>query len=507
VALCGRGCDDVLVPDPGLVAIMHVDVEGSTALATSAGDEIAHRVLAETKELVRERTELRGGREIDAVGDAMMLTFGSARAAIGAATDIQEALADREGDRPDETLRVRIGINVGEVLTRDGHPFGAAVNAGARVMAKAQGGEILVSELAHGLAGTIPGVTFRDRGRHVFKGFDTPWRLYQVVWPGAPAPRARQRRRVSRRLVLTTIASTAVLGGLVATIFLLTRPASKLTVPPNSVGVIDPRTNAVVHAIPVGNTPSSIVTGLGEVWAVNVSEQTLSVVDPQSLSATTIGSLVQPTSVAVGAGSVWVAGADQTLSRIDPATRAVAGKTPLRGRPSPVGTANPNWVAAGRGQVWATAPGRLFRIRPRPETINVTGCCGPLVVARGAVWAVTPYGLAHVDPVTRNSITVQLSFEPSSVAFGAGSVWVTDTNGNALWRINPGTDQPEDSVHIPHPVAVAVGGGAVWVASTDGTVVRVNPNSSPPLVQRTLKVGGTPAGLTFGEGRIWVTVN
>jgi hypothetical protein len=33
---------------------MHVDVEGSTALATAAGDEIAHKVLAETKELVRQ---------------------------------------------------------------------------------------------------------------------------------------------------------------------------------------------------------------------------------------------------------------------------------------------------------------------------------------------------------------------------------------------------------------------------------------------------------------------
>jgi adenylate cyclase len=181
---------------------MHVDVEGSTALATAAGDAVAQRVLADTKGLVREHAEVHGGREIDAVGDAMMLTFGSARAAIGAATEVQETLARREHERPEESLRVRIGINVGEVLSRDGHPFGAAVNAGARVMAKGRGGEILVSELAHGLTGTIPGVSFRDRGRHTFKGFDEPWRIYQVVWPGAPAPRAVQRKRLSRRLVL-----------------------------------------------------------------------------------------------------------------------------------------------------------------------------------------------------------------------------------------------------------------------------------------------------------------
>ena len=119
----------------GLVTIMHVDVEGSTALTTRAGDEAARTVLNETKRIVRERVEAHGGREIDAVGDAMMMTFASTRAAIAGATAVQEELAARERERPDETLRVRIGLNVGEVLERAGTPFGAAVHAGARVMA------------------------------------------------------------------------------------------------------------------------------------------------------------------------------------------------------------------------------------------------------------------------------------------------------------------------------------------------------------------------------------
>ena len=121
----------------------------------------------------------------------MMLTFSSTRSAITGAMAVQEAIAAREQERPDETLRVRIGLNVGEVLERDGHPFGAAVNAGARVMSYADGGEILVSEVVRNLAGTVPGVTYKDRGRHEFKGWDERWRLYQVVWPGAPVARPR----------------------------------------------------------------------------------------------------------------------------------------------------------------------------------------------------------------------------------------------------------------------------------------------------------------------------
>ena len=65
-------------------------------------------------------------------------------------------------------------------------------------MAKADGGEILVSEMVRQLAGTVPGVQYRDRGRHDFKGFDEPWRLYEVVWPGAPPKRAKTARAARR---------------------------------------------------------------------------------------------------------------------------------------------------------------------------------------------------------------------------------------------------------------------------------------------------------------------
>jgi class 3 adenylate cyclase len=154
--------------DQGVVTIMHADVEGSTELTTRLGDEVGRRTLEGTKRIVRERVETFGGRQIDAVGDAMMFTFTSTRQAIVGAIAVQRALTTAEEERPEETLRVRIGLNVGEVLERDGHPFGAAVNAGARVMSKAFGGQILASEMVVRLAGTMPGISFRDRGRHTF---------------------------------------------------------------------------------------------------------------------------------------------------------------------------------------------------------------------------------------------------------------------------------------------------------------------------------------------------
>src|SRR4051812_7539789 len=299
---------------------MHVDVEGSTALTTHVGDEAARKVLTETKRIVRDRVEALGGREIDAVGDAMMMTFPSTRAAIAGAMAVQEELAARE--RHEETLRVRIGLNVGEVLERDGTPFGAAVNAGARVMAKADGGEILVSEMVRQLAGPVPGVQYRDRGRPTFKGFDEPRRLYEVVWPGAPPKRAKPRARPSRRRLALAAAALAVLVAAAVAVFVATRGSGGglAAVAPNSVGVIDPESNRIVDEVQVGNRPGPIAVGRGSVWVGNLDDRNLTRIDARTRSVTKTIDLDDrtPTALAFGAGALWVAhGARGELSRVD----------------------------------------------------------------------------------------------------------------------------------------------------------------------------------------------
>ena len=51
---------------------------------------------------------------------------------------------------------------------------------------------------------------------------------------------------------------------------------------PDSSGVaIDPSSNTVVSAIPVGDTPTSVATEKGAVWVLNANEETISEVDPQ----------------------------------------------------------------------------------------------------------------------------------------------------------------------------------------------------------------------------------
>src|SRR3954463_6813267 len=206
--------------DTGVVTVMFPDVEGSTDLARRLGDEAARRTIENHKLIVREALPEHGGREIDSIGDGFMITFLSTRRAITCAIAINKALAAHGREHPDENVLVRIGLNVGEVLERGGHPFGAAVNATQRVAGHAKGAQVLVSEPVRHLAGTIPDVTFRDRGRFALKGFSERWRLYEVVWQPArekapPSPRpVRARRRLP--LVVAGAAATAVVLTLIA---------------------------------------------------------------------------------------------------------------------------------------------------------------------------------------------------------------------------------------------------------------------------------------------------
>jgi len=69
------------------------------------------------------------------------------------------------------------------VSEEGGDLFGGAVNAAARICAKAQGGEALVSDVVRQLCGTSADVAFRERGLLKLRGFPERWRLYQAVSP------------------------------------------------------------------------------------------------------------------------------------------------------------------------------------------------------------------------------------------------------------------------------------------------------------------------------------
>jgi class 3 adenylate cyclase/tetratricopeptide (TPR) repeat protein len=179
----------------GTVTILFTDVEASTDLLTRRGDEAAQEILRAQRELVRAQVKRHSGHEVKSLGDGFMVAFASARKAVACAVGIQRALEQHNRHQPREQVRVRIGLNTGEVIQEEEDLFGEAVNAAARIAAKARGGQILLSETVRGVLGRAKDVELVDRGRFRLKGFPERWHLYEVAWqeeaaagPVAPPP-------------------------------------------------------------------------------------------------------------------------------------------------------------------------------------------------------------------------------------------------------------------------------------------------------------------------------
>jgi class 3 adenylate cyclase/streptogramin lyase len=493
--------------DTGVVTVMFTDVEGSTDLTRRLGDEAARRTIDEHKRIVRAKLKEHGGREIDSIGDGFMITFLSTRRAVACAVDIQRSVEAHGEEHPDEEVRVRIGLNVGEVLERGGHPFGAAVNATQRVAAHARGGEIFVSEPVRHLAGTIPEVTFRDRGRRALKGFPERWRLYEVVWrlptaKPAPKPRPEPTRAAARRRRLLLAGVAAGAGVLALAAFLVLRGGETTLdrVAANSVGIIDPGSGDIVGEVRVGSSPQDIAFGEGSLWVANLISGTISQIDPDSREVDSFYAGDKPRGIAAGEGAVWVAnGFGNTLSIFDPSADARTDTIPLSG---------PKDVAVGHGAVWVAALTDRRVMRVDPETHEAERFAPGTAVAVGGklVWVGDGKRLTGFDPDTGADVRrVTLRFEVSQLAVGEdGTVWATHQADDAVSYVETGGGSSTLEDVADEPAGVAVGEGAVWVANRLGhTLVRIDAKSKK--VDRSIRLGSVPEAVVVAAGRVWVT--
>jgi adenylate/guanylate cyclase family protein len=155
----------------GTVTFLFTDVEGSTRLLDELGTARYAEALAEHRRVLRDAVADHGGVEVDTQGDAFLVAFASAAAAVSAASEAQGALADGP-------VRVRMGLHTGEPLVVDGGYVGMDVHRGARIAAAGHGGQVLVSETTRAaLTGTVP---VKDLGQQRLKDLGAPIRLFQL---------------------------------------------------------------------------------------------------------------------------------------------------------------------------------------------------------------------------------------------------------------------------------------------------------------------------------------
>jgi class 3 adenylate cyclase len=163
----------VVETDRQLATVLFTDIVGSTEHVARLGDARWRELLGEHQAVVRQELLRHRGREIDTAGDGFFALFdGPGRA-------LRCALALREAARP-LGIEIRAGLHIGECEIKDDKVSGMAVHIGARVMAMAGAGEVMVSSTVKDLV-VGSGLQFQDRGTHTLKGVPGEWRLFAVA--------------------------------------------------------------------------------------------------------------------------------------------------------------------------------------------------------------------------------------------------------------------------------------------------------------------------------------
>jgi class 3 adenylate cyclase len=157
-------------PQRVLATVLFTDIVDSTRRAAELGDRSWRELLDRHDALVRREVEAHQGRVVKATGDGVLATFDGPARAISCAREVTAAL-DGIG------LEVRAGLHSGECELRGDDVGGMAVHIGARVMAEAEPGEVLVSSTVKDLV-VGSGIEFADRGAAELKGVPGEWRLF-----------------------------------------------------------------------------------------------------------------------------------------------------------------------------------------------------------------------------------------------------------------------------------------------------------------------------------------
>ena len=211
-------------------------------------------------------------------------------------------------------------------------------------------------------------------------------------------------------------------------------PTSAKRASGNSLAVIDPDDNRVVASIPTGVRPAQVAAGAGYLWVANLGDDTVTQIAPKErtvVSTTSPGMTVG--GVTADTRGVWIGDIRRTrLVRLDPSFR----------RPSVV---------------------RSVRVAPFPEGFGQFGQ-NPMATGYGSVWSGRAFGaIAGVDAESEDVVArTSVGNDPSAIAAGAGSVWVTDSDDNTVTRLDPASEGAVIGTTSvgQGPAAVAVGAGA-----------------------------------------------
>jgi class 3 adenylate cyclase len=183
-----------------LAAVMFTDIEGYTALV-SKDEELALSYVRVHRKTLTEKTEKYEGEVIEFYGDGSLSVYDSAVDAVKCAIEMQQVY------RKDDSIPVRIGIHLGDIVIREGSVFGNGVNVASRIESIGVSGNILISEQVNRELHNQSGIETAGMGKFAFKNVKEKIEVFAVRHPDVLLPSKKsvsgaKGKRVNSRLGL-----------------------------------------------------------------------------------------------------------------------------------------------------------------------------------------------------------------------------------------------------------------------------------------------------------------
>ncbi|MEV4581212.1 AAA family ATPase [Nonomuraea jabiensis] len=164
--------------------ILFTDVVSSTAMRIRLGEERANVVFRRLYQLLRSVVTASGSTFTKSLGDGLMAVFDSATAGLDAVIAVQQAVAD-ENERAPDKISIRAALAAGDVCWGHDDVSGLPTVEAARLVAIAEGGQVLCTDLVRRLAQGRSRHEFKDLGRLPGKGLREPLHTYELHWQSA----------------------------------------------------------------------------------------------------------------------------------------------------------------------------------------------------------------------------------------------------------------------------------------------------------------------------------
>jgi YVTN family beta-propeller protein len=259
----------------------------------------------------------------------------------------------------------------------------------------------------------------------------------------------------------------------------------------DSVGLVSPAGTHPKAPFPVGVNPSTVVVGAGAVWVLNADDHTVTRIDLASHAERTYGTNGIPLDLAAGDGSLWVVIGARTHGAVLTGARApfVVPTSVLRLDPVTILTL----ATIPLSQAPPAGPPPFYEIAFGPQ----------------GLWVINAdASVSRIDTATNRVVHTIRNLHPLAIASGAEGAWVIEGGPTtSVARLSSDGDQVTQRVQVPAlslSGSIALGAGAVWITDpNEGELWRIDPSLGS--VERTIPLAPGVSDVAYGAGAVWVT--